>query len=74
MKEDKHCNTWLVTSSYVLDASTLLIYFSIVQNLSLRPLLLITKVNNLKFTIGDISNACINATTSKKVYSRASTE
>ena len=73
-KEDIGDKTQYITGDCIVDSLTLPIYSFIVQNLSIRLLLLIAKLNDLQIVIWDISNTCINTTTSKKVYSRASTE
>ena len=59
-KEDKRRNSHLVVSSYVDDASTLPIYSSVIQNLSIRLLVLITKASKFNPAI-DVVNSYINA-------------
>ena len=53
-KEDKRRKARLVVGSHVVDDSALPTYSSVVQNLSIRLLLLISKANNLKITTGDM--------------------
>ena len=69
-KEDKRRKARLVVGGHVVDASSLPTYSSVVQNLSIRLLLLISKANNLKIATGDVGNACINANCGEKVYTR----
>ena len=73
-KEDKRHKAQLALGDHVVDTSTLPTYSSVMQNLSIRLLLLIAKVNNLKITISDAENACINAKCREKVYSQAESE
>ena len=68
-KEDMRHKTQLVIGGHMINTSTLLTYSSVVQNLSIRLFLLIVKANNLKITMRDVGNACINVKCREKVYS-----
>ena len=47
---------------------------STMKSVSARVLMTISAANNLKFMVGDISNAYIHADTEEKVYTRAGAE
>ena len=58
----------------MVDTSSFPTYLSIVQTLSIRLLLLISKANNLRITTGDVLNAHANANCVENVCSRAGSE
>ena len=69
--------TWIFDvkkGSYAVDSSTLRACSSVIQNLSIRLLLLIAKANKLETETGDIGSTCINANVGEQVYSRAGSE
>ena len=65
-KEDKHRKARLVVGGHVVNASSLPTYSSVVQNLSIRLLLLINKGNKLKIDTGYVGNAYTNAKCGEK--------
>ena len=73
-KEGKKIKSRQVVGGHVINTSSLPTCSSVVQNLSIRLLLLISKANNLHIATGHVGNAHFNANVGKSACARAGEE